>query len=164
MNINKKTRFISTVSIVAALYVVVSLILGAFSFGAIQFRLGEMFNHLVTLNKKYIIPVALGCALVNLFSPLGMIDVVVGTFQTLLMLTVGYLIYRKIPNLKLRMAINTVVCSLMMFVIAFELVYIYSLPFWVTYASVAVGEAVSMTIGGIIIYQIQKRFDLKKQI
>lgn len=164
MLINKKTKFLSTTAVIAALYVTITLTLGAFSFGVIQIRLGEMFNHLVMVNKKYIAAVVIGCGIANFFSPLGIIDVVVGTSQTLVMLSVAYLIARKIKSLKVRMIINTIVCSLMMFIIALELAYIYSVPFWATYLSVAIGEAISMTIGGIFIYQIQKRFDLKKQI
>lgn len=161
---NKKTKFLTTTAIIAALYVAITLTFGVFSFGVIQFRLGEMFNHLVVFNKKYIIPVAIGCAIANLFSPLGMIDVIVGTSQTGLMLSVAYLIYRKVNSIKVRMVVNTVVCSLMMFVIAWELVYIYGLPFWGTYITVAIGELISMSFGGVVIYKIQKHLDFTKRI
>ncbi|MBC1743892.1 QueT transporter family protein [Listeria welshimeri] len=161
---NKKTKFLTTTSIIAALYVAITLTFGVFSFGVIQFRLGEMFNHLVVFNKKYIIPVAIGCAIANLFSPLGMIDVLVGTVQTVLMLSIAYLIYHKIKSVKARMVINSVVCSLMMFIIAWELVYIYGLPFWGTYITVAVGELISMTFGGFVIYKIQKHLDFTNKI
>ncbi|MBC6150103.1 QueT transporter family protein [Listeria booriae] len=159
-----KTKRLTTTAIIAALYVTITVVLGAFSFGAIQIRVGEMFNHFAVFNKKYIIPVTIGCAIANIFSPLGIIDVLVGTTQTFLMLSIAYLIYRKVESVKVRMVINTIVCSLMMFIIAWELVYVLGLPFWFSYLTVAIGEAISMTLGGIVIYQIQKRYDLSDKI
>ncbi|EAD2410195.1 QueT transporter family protein [Listeria monocytogenes] len=162
--INKKTKFLSTTAVIAALYVAITLTLGAFSFGVIQIRLGEMFNHLVVINKKYIVAIVIGCGIANLFSPLGIIDVFIGTTGTFIFLSISYLVTRKIKNLKVRLLINTIVISVSMFTVALELNYFYGSPFWLTYLSVAVGEAISMSIGAVIIYQIQKRFDLKKQI
>jgi uncharacterized membrane protein len=51
----------------------------------IQFRLGEMLLILPFINKKYSISLIIGVFIVNFFSPLGLIDVVVGTSSTALM-------------------------------------------------------------------------------
>ncbi|MGJ3847732.1 QueT transporter family protein, partial [Levilactobacillus brevis] len=47
-------------ALIAALYVVLTTVLSALSFGPFQIRLSEMFNHLVVFNKRYIAAVTLG--------------------------------------------------------------------------------------------------------
>ena len=45
-----------------------------------------MFNYLSLYNKRYIAAVTAGVALANIASPLGLIDVVVGSVSTLIVL------------------------------------------------------------------------------
>lgn len=158
----KKTNEITQIGLVAALYFVITMTLSAFSFGVIQFRVAESFNHLVIFNKRYILAVAIGCLLANLFSPLGLIDMLVGIFQTLFMLSLSYFATKKINIQKTKFIVSTIICSLSMFIIAFELVYVFNLPFWETYLFLFIGEALSMVIGSLIVYPISKRIDLNK--
>lgn len=48
-----KIKTLTVNAIVAALYVVVTLVVAPFGFTNIQFRLSEMFNHLIVFDKKY---------------------------------------------------------------------------------------------------------------
>ena len=48
-----KTKTLAISGIIAALYVAVSLLIAPFAFGAVQFRIAEMFNHLIVFNKNY---------------------------------------------------------------------------------------------------------------
>ena len=82
---------LTKMALVTALYVTVTLVFSVISFGAIQFRLAEMFNYLAVFNKRYIIAVTLGVMLANLASPLGMIDVIVGGLSTFCVLVLVYL-------------------------------------------------------------------------
>ena len=50
---NVKTM--ATSGIIAALYVAVTLLVAPFGFTIVQFRISEMFNHLIVFNKKYIL-------------------------------------------------------------------------------------------------------------
>src|SRR5699024_12165256 len=56
---------LTKMSLVASLYVVVTMMLAVFSFGAIQLRLSEMFNYLALYNKRYVISVTLGVVFAN---------------------------------------------------------------------------------------------------
>jgi uncharacterized membrane protein len=77
---NIKTLAIN--GIVAALYIAVSFAIQPFGFTAIQFRVSEMFNHLIVFNKKYIYGIILGVFLTNLFfSPMVAYDLVFGVGQ-----------------------------------------------------------------------------------
>lgn len=48
-------------ALVAALYVVETVMLAVISFGAVQLRLSGMFNYLALFNKRYVYAVTLGC-------------------------------------------------------------------------------------------------------
>ncbi len=54
------TQSIAKTAVVAALYVVITLVLAPISFGAVQLRFAEMFNYLALYNKRYIWGVTLG--------------------------------------------------------------------------------------------------------
>ena len=70
---------------VAAIYVVLTWIFGAFSFGPIQLRISEVLVLLCFFNKKYFIPLTLGCLISNLMSPYSL-DVLFGTVATMISL------------------------------------------------------------------------------
>lgn len=82
------TTDVTRMALVTGLYVAVTLVLSVFSFGVIQIRLSEMFNYLSLYNKRYIVAVTAGVALANIASPLGLIDVAVGSVSTLLVLLI----------------------------------------------------------------------------
>ncbi|MCQ4503362.1 QueT transporter family protein, partial [Vibrio parahaemolyticus] len=100
------TAEIARMALVTGLYVAVTFVLSVISFGAIQIRLSEMFNYLSLYNKKYILAITLGVALANLSSPLGWIDVVVGSISTLLVLLINYEITKRVRNMKIKMMIT----------------------------------------------------------
>ena len=93
-----RTVQLAKAGMVAALYVAFTLI-NPLSFGAVQLRFSELFNNLSVFNKRYIWAVTLGCALANLQSPLGIIDVIFGTLGTLVMTSLSYWATRNILSL-----------------------------------------------------------------
>lgn len=165
MNNSKKrfsTRDISLIAIIAALYAVATLALPFASYGAVQLRFSEAFNHLVVFNKRYIIALTLGVFIANIWSPLGIVDMLVGTAGTLAMTTMSYFATRKVKSVVKRLAISTVIDALMMWVVAAELHVVAKVPFWATYAWTALGELAALIIGSIIFYLISKRINLTK--
>ena len=86
----KKTKSKITISgiakagVLAALYVALSLLISPLAYGPFPIRISEMFNHMVDFNKRYIYALTLGCLIVNFQSPLGPIDMIVGTSGTFL--------------------------------------------------------------------------------
>lgn len=69
-------------AIVAALYAVLTWALPALSYGPIQFRVSEVMTLLAFFNPVYIWGLTVGCALANLLSSYGFVDVIVGTFAS----------------------------------------------------------------------------------
>lgn len=71
-------------SVIAALYVVLTAISGAFglSYSGVQFRLSEALTILPVFSPYAITGLTLGCFISNLASPFGIIDIIFGTLST----------------------------------------------------------------------------------
>lgn len=68
----------------AAAYAAITAATAAFSFGPVQFRAAEALCLLCTLAPDTVWGLTLGCALANLFSPVSVLDALVGSAATLL--------------------------------------------------------------------------------
>ena len=130
-------------------------------FCAIQFRVSEGLNHLVVFNRKLMWGVFGGVVLYNLFFGMGILDVVFGGGQTLLALSATALLQKKVPNVFVRLALNTIFFSLSMVLIAIMLHLTLALPFWATFGTTALSELIIMTITAPIMYIVNTgvRFD-----
>jgi len=76
------TKQTAATGLIAALYIALTLLLAPISFGAIQFRLSELLVLLIFIDRAYMPGLLIGCAIANIFSPLGPIDVFFGTLST----------------------------------------------------------------------------------
>lgn len=151
--------------LLAALYIAVSVVIQPFGFTNVQFRIPEMFNHLIVFNKKYFFGIVLGVFLTNLlFSPLGMYDLIFGVAHSAISLFIIILLARCIKNIWVLLIANTFVFSFNMFIVAFELNLALELPFLFTWLTTAAGELVVMAVGIPIIYALNKRVRFDKQI
>jgi len=151
--------------ILAALYIAVSFLIQPFGFTNIQFRLSEIFNHMVVFNKKYFFGVVLGVFLTNLFfSPMVAYDLVFGVGQSIISLLITIISAKFIQNIWARMAVNTVVFTFTMCIIALELHLAFHLPFFFTWLTTAVGEFVVMAVGAPIMAAINKQLHFEKMI
>src|SRR5699024_5782913 len=117
---------------------------------------------LALFHKRYVVAITLGVVIVNFLSPMWFLDVPIGGIATFLVLVISRLATKRIKNLKIKLAITVVIFTLSMFTFAGQLQFVLDMPFWVTYATVGLGELLSMTIGGIFIYFLNKKLDLTK--
>ena len=76
------TKVIARTGIVAALYMVATLAVEPLAFGAIQLRFSEVMVLLAFIDPLYSIGLIIGCAISNLYSPVGAVDVIFGTLGT----------------------------------------------------------------------------------
>lgn len=159
---NNKTLI--TNGVLAALYIAVTALIAPFGFTNIQFRVSEIFNHLIVFNRKYFWGIVVGVFIANLFmSTLGAYELL-GLSQTIisLLITIGFGIF--IKNKWVLMGINTIVFTFNMYIVAFMLKLALGLPFLITWATTAAGEFTVMAIGIPIIYALNKRINFKKLI
>jgi len=160
---NSKTLVIN--GILAALYIAVSMVFQPFGFTNVQFRVSEMFNHLIVFNKKYIFGILLGVFLTNLlFSPMKAYDLIFGVGQSLIALTITIICCRFIQSIWKRMIVNTLVFTVTMFIIALELNLAFGLPIIWTWLTTAIGEFAVMAIGAPLILAIHRRLNFEKLI
>lgn len=144
---------ITNIGVVAAIYVVLTIVGGDLSYGPIQFRVAEALMLLCFFSKDYILSLTLGCFIANIYSTVGLIDTVVGTSATLI---AGFLIYlfRKDNSLS-----RMIVCSLFPvvangFLVGAELNLVLKFPFWLSVGEVALGEFVCVTVLGVILFKL----------
>ena len=140
-------RRITNIGVMAALYVVATLLCSPLAYGEVQFRISELLMLLCFFNKDYIISMTIGCFIANLFSPLGFIDAGFGTAATLIAAVLIYLTRNKV---------NLAVASLFpvisnAFIVAAELKIVSNAPYWVSAAWVALGEFVCVSVLGVIV-------------
>lgn len=144
----KSSLRLARVAISAALYAVMSLLIYPLSFGAIQIRFAEMLVLLCFFNKDYAYAMILGCFVVNLFSPLGIIDLFFGTLGTVL----AVISIRYVKRMYLAV-IPPVITSVL---IALEL-YLLGEPFFMSLLTVAIGEFISVSIGYVLMSILSRR-------
>ncbi|WP_309138007.1 QueT transporter family protein [Lysinibacillus fusiformis] len=149
-------------ALVAALYVAVTVLLSVISFGAVQLRLSEMFNYLALYNKRYVVAVTLGVILANFMSPTWIVDVPIGGIATFLVLLLCRSITKHIAHDIGKMVVTALIFAVSMFTVAGQLTILYDLPFWATWFTVGIGELLSMTVGGLTVYLLNKKIDLSK--
>lgn len=157
-----KNRTLVVNALIAALYIAVSMLVQPLAFSNIQFRIPEMFNHLIVFNKKYFFGIVIGVFITNIFSPLGMLDLVFGVAQSAISLLIVILLAKYIRNVWVLLIANTFVFTFTMFIIAYELNLAFKIPFLFAWVTSAAGEFTVMAIGIPIIYALNKRLHFNK--
>jgi len=137
---------IAIFGIVTAIYVVITVLLMPYSFYGIQFRISEALVLLCFYKKDYIIPLTLGCAIANLFSPMMALDLPLGTLATLISL----FLITKSKNIYLASLFPVIVNAI---IVGFELKYSFNAPLLLSMGQVALGEFVCVSIVGIILFK-----------
>lgn len=143
---NQIVSKLSKNALIAALYLVLTLI--APSYGAVQFRFSEVMLLLMLINSSYAPGLIVGCIIANLFSPMGLTDVVFGTLAT----AISLFIMSKTRNYQL---ISTLWPALINgIIVGMELYFVLKLPFWASAISVFLGEFIVITCVGLPIFKI----------
>lgn len=159
-----KIKSLATSGIIAALYIAVSLLVAPIAFGAIQYRISEIFNHLIVFNKKYFFGIVIGVLITNLFSPMAAYDLIFGVAHTVLSLLITIFATKFIKGNMNQMIFNTIVFTFMSFIIAFELKLAFELPFFYSWLTVAIGEFVVLAVGIPIMNALNNRLNFHSQI
>lgn len=165
-----KIRTMATSGVIAALYVAVSFLIAPFGFTHIQFRVSEIFNHLIVFNKKYFFGIVTGVFITNLIlSPIA-VDIFFGVLHSALALSITIITAKFIKGQLKRMMVNTIVFTLTMIIIAFQLTVFADIPeyngmpFLLIYLTLAVSELLVMTIGIPLMSALNKRLNFKALI
>ncbi len=153
---NKNMKEFALNAIIAAVYAALTLAIMPIAYGPIQARLSEVMVFLAFYNKRYFPGLIIGCFIANLFSPMGMYDVIFGTLSTAIVCFAMY----KCSNKWLAAVAGSVVTGL---VIGAELYFALSLPFIINAFYVFVGELIVLLIGVIIFNFVEKNKDINNK-
>jgi len=125
-----------------------------------------MLNHLAVFNKKYAYGVTAGVILTNLIlSPFGVYDWVLGVGHTILSFIIFFVLTKRVQSPVKKMVINTIVFSVMSFMIALMLLLIGAVEvFWINYLTVFLGQFVTMMVGIPIVMALDKKLNFNKRI
>lgn len=143
---NEKILWMSRISIVAALYVALTVISHPFSYDLVQFRISEALMILVCFDKRYTWSMVIGCLISNIFS-FNIIDCLFGTLATLLACITMILVKNRFAASFAPAIFNGVIVGL-------ELHIILQYPLIYAAVSVAFGELVIVVILGNILANV----------
>lgn len=138
---NKKlVRQITDNAFIAAIYYLLTLIIGDWAFLGIQLRIAEMLIFLVYFRKDFLIGLTVGCFLANLHSPMMPWDLLFGTLATFISALLVSYSRKMFMGIIYPSIINGIVIGVMLF-------YILEAPFFESIVFVFIGEVVVLTFG-----------------
>ena len=129
---------------ISAIYTVLTLVLGEFSYSWIQVRISEALTPLPwILGFPAVIGLTLGCALTNCFSPVGLPDLIFGPILTF---------FAAILSWKANFGKKSIACFYPVLVNAFGVsAYVssfYGVPYALTVVTIAAGEFIAAVLIG----------------
>lgn len=152
----KRVTFITQAAMIAAIYVVLTLFVSAVNLasGAIQVRISEALTILPAFTSAAIPGLFIGCLISNMMSGCLPLDVIFGSLATLLGACGTYLLRKW----KWAVPIPPILANAL--IVPFVLAYVYRIPGGVPYfmLTVGIGEIISCSVLGMIIYNILARY------
>ncbi len=131
-------RFLAQGAIIAALYVVLTLVFAPISFGAMQVRISEILTILPLFTPAAIPGLFIGCLLANILGGAIIWDVIFGSLATLIGAWLGYLLRRN----RWLVPVPTVTANAIIVPLVLRYGYGLEIPLMLTVVYVALGEII----------------------
>ena len=149
-----KINFLTQGALIAAAYVVLTVVFAPFGFGEIQVRISEMFTILPIITPAAVPGLFLGCLIGNTFGGAVLPDIIFGSIATLIG-GVGTFALRNKPTYIA--TIPPIVSN--MLIIPFVLKYAYGspMPIPLMMLTVGIGEVISCGVLGTILGTVLKK-------
>ena len=90
--VNTITKTLTRAALIAALYAALTIFVMPISYGVMQFRVSEALTVLPVFTPAAIPGLFVGCLVANIVSPVGLVDVIIGSAATLLAALLTYLL------------------------------------------------------------------------
>jgi uncharacterized membrane protein len=142
-------------ALIASIYAATTLALGSFGYSIVQIRIGEALTPLpFLLGFPAVAGLTIGCVIANLASPIGLIDIIVGSLLTLVAALLSW---------KLNFGKKILACLYPVLVNAFGVsIYLslfYGVHYLVSVGAILVGESIAaLLIGYPLLIAIEKLF------
>ena len=156
----KNTKKIVTTALVAAIYATLTLVLGAISYGPIQFRISEIMVLLPFIRKDYIWGLTIGCFLANIIGPYGAPDIILGTTATFLSVYAVYLTSKIMKRNKYALLVASFWPTVINAIIIGAMLNIFvGMPLILAMLQVGFGQFVVITIIAVPLYKsLEKKY------
>jgi uncharacterized membrane protein len=152
-----RTKDLALISIYAALYAALVVVLGGFSYGPVQVRIADsMLAAVPLLGLAGVLGHTLGVFVANIFSPLGPIDLL-NTVPSFAMSFVVYYVYKRTRNDYTVIGTCLVYSAVLGVTVGSMLSYVLSLPLLPTIAYVAIGNVIASVLIGWSLFKALKK-------
>lgn len=151
-----KTSFLTKAAVIAALYVVLTLLANALGLAnyAVQLRFSEALTILPYFTPAAIPGLFIGCLISNILTGAMPLDIVFGSIATLLGALGTYFLRKR----KLLAPLPPILANVL--IVPFVLAYVYcfqgSIPYFML--TVGIGEVLSCGLLGILLLQVLERY------
>lgn len=150
-----KVLFIAQAAMVAAIYVVLTLVGASFSYGEVQVRISEALTILPVFTPAAIPGLFIGCLLSNILGGCILPDIVFGSLATLIGAIFTWMLRNKNKYLA---PLPPIIANVI--VVPFVLRYGYQVPLPIPFMmlTVGVGEVISCGVLGMILHTALSRY------
>jgi len=146
---NKKVLFLTHAAMIAAIYVVLTLVFQAISFGEIQVRIAEALTILPAFTPAAIPGLFIGCIIGNIFGGSILPDIIFGSLATLIGACFTYLLRKQ--N-KYMAPLPPIISNTIIVPFVLRYAYGFNLPIAFMMLTVGIGEVISCGVLGMILY------------
>ena len=152
-----RTKDLALISIYAALYAALVVVLGGFSYGPVQVRIADsMLAAVPLLGLAGVLGHTLEVFVANIFSPLGPIDLL-NTVPSFAMSFVVYYVYKRTRNDYTVIGTCLAYSAILGVTVGSMLSYVLSLPLLPTIAYVAIGNVIASVLIGWSLFKVLKK-------
>ena len=152
---NFSVLFLAQAAMIAAIYVVITLVFAPFSYGEVQVRLSEALTVLPVFTPAAIPGLFIGCLISNILGGCIVPDIIFGSLATLLGAIFTYLLRNKNKFLT---PLPPIISNAL--IVPFVLRYGYQLPLPIPFMmlTVGIGEAISCGVLGMILHTALNKY------
>ncbi len=157
MNSNRQTHvlYVAQAAMIAAIYVVLTVIGASFAFGPVQIRFSEALTILPAFTPAGIPGVFLGCLISNIITGALLPDVIFGSLATL----IGAVFTWMLRNQSRYLApLPPIIANAVVVPFVLKYAYMEPLPIPFMMLTVGIGEVVSCGVLGLILYGALNRY------
>lgn len=147
--------FMAQAAMIAAIYVVITLVFSAFSYGEVQVRLSEALTILPVFTPAAIPGLFIGCLISNILGGCIVPDILFGSLATLLGAIFTYTLRNQSKYLA---PVPPIIANIL--IVPFVLRYGYQVPLPIPFLmlTVGIGEVISCGILGMLLYTALNRY------
>ncbi|MDR1801690.1 MAG: QueT transporter family protein [Lachnospiraceae bacterium] len=157
---NKKVFFLTRAALIAAVYVVLTLVFAPISFGQIQVRIAEALTILPVFTSAAVPGLFIGCLLGNIFGGAILTDIVFGSIATLIGALGTYYIgkfAKESASMPFLAALPPIVANVIAVPLILRYAYGVDLPLIFLMATIGMGEFLSCGVLGVGLYYLLRK-------